>query len=105
MSETPSHKAAKAKAAGRGGQTEVPLHGKRRLDAISADGGRATEIERSGTTAGLKKAARRLKASGANQRILQVPQSDMPKAVEAMKGIPVSGTVKNLGGTKKIQVR
>ena len=35
MGETPSHKRAKAKAAGKSGKIEVPLKGKRRLDAVS----------------------------------------------------------------------
>ncbi len=105
MSETQSHKAAKNRAAGKEGQTEVSLPGGKRLDALSADGGRATEVERSGDEINLKKAARRLAASGASQRILQVPQPDMQLAAEAMRKAGVSGTVKNLGGTKKVQVR
>lgn len=105
MSETSSHKAAKNQAAGPGGQTEVPLPRGQRLDALSAGGKRATEVERSGDAEKLRLAANRLEASGASQRILQVPQWDMPKAVAAMKEAEVSGTVKNLSGTKKTQVR
>lgn len=52
MTETSSHRRAKAQAAGKGGQTEVPLPGGRRLDAQSASG-RATEVERGGTDAAL----------------------------------------------------
>ena len=103
MSETPSHKRAKSKAAGKGGQTEVPLRGKRRLDAMSPSR-RATEVERSGSKSGLEKAARRLNASGAKQRVLQVPQKDMDKAADAMKSQKVNGTVKNMSGTKKKRV-
>lgn len=100
MSESISHKRAKAKAAGKKGRTEVPIRGGRRLDAKSA-GGKATEVERSGSSAGLKKAARRLKASRAKQRVLQVPQKDMTKAAKAMRDVGVSGTVKNMGGTRR----
>lgn len=103
MGETPSHRSAKSKAAGGSGQTEVRLPSGKRLDARSP--ARATEVERSGTTTGLEKAARRLKESGARQKVLQVPQSDMGAAAEAMKKIGVSGTVKNMGGTKRRSVK
>ena len=102
MSETFSHKKAKKKAAGKSGKTEVPLKGKRRLDAASKL--KATEIERSGNMYGLEKAARRLKASRKLQKVLQVPQKDMPKAVQAMKNVGVGGTVKNMSGTKRRSV-
>ena len=103
MAETPSHKRAKRKAAGKSGQTEVPLPGGRRLDAATPK--RATEVERSGTTVGLRKAARRLRDSGKPQKILQVPQKDMDKAAQAMRDVGVSGTVKNMGDTKRRSVR
>lgn len=102
MGKSESHKRAQAKAAGETGKTEVPISGNRRLDAKS--GNRATEVERSGSSEGLAKAASRLKASGARQNVLQVPQADMPKAVEAMKKAGVHGTVKNMGGTKRRSV-
>ena len=60
MPETPSHRRAKNKAAGPGGQTEVPLPGGKRLDARTQGGGRAAEVERSGSAQGLAAAARRL---------------------------------------------
>ncbi len=104
MTESKSHRAAKRKAAGKGGKTEVPLSRGRRLDALSPSG-RATEVERSGNTNALQAAARRLKASKAKQRVLQVPQKDMAKAAGAMRKAKVSGTVKNMGGTKRRQVR
>ena len=100
MAETPSHKRAKNQAAGTSGQTEVPLPGNRRLDALSASG-RATEIERSGTTEGLTAAARRLRDAPASQHVLQVPQGDMNAAAEAMRKVGVHGTVKNMAGTKR----
>ena len=103
MSETTSHKrASTSKAAGRSGKAEVLLRGGRRIDAATSK--RATEVERSGSGAGLRKAAQRLKSSGRAQKILQVPQKDMDKAAEAMRSVGVGGTVKNLSGTRKRQV-
>ena len=57
MAETNTHKRAKNKAAGSRGRTEVPLSGGQRLDALPQGGRRATEVERSGTRAGLNAAA------------------------------------------------
>ena len=105
MSETRAHRRAKRRAAGPGGKTEVPLGGNRRLDALTKGGGRATEVERSGSVAGLNAAARRLKKSSAPQRVLQVPQKDMGAAVTAMRKAGIGGTVKNMGGTKHWRVR
>jgi len=102
MSETSSHRRANGAAAGRGGRTEVPLSRGRRLDAATTK--RATEIERSGSQSALEKAAQRLKASGKPQKVLQVPQSDMSKAAEAMSTVGVHGTVKNMTGTKRRSV-
>ena len=104
MAESTSHKNAKRKAAGSGGQTEVPLSGNRRLDAKTESGKRATEVERSGSSAGLEKAAARLKSSRAKQKVLQVPNQDMSKATEAMRKVGVGGTVKNMGGTNRRSV-
>ncbi len=105
MPETPSHRRAKKKAAGAGGQTEVPLPGGKRLDARTQGGGRATEVERSGSPQGLAAAARRLKLTRAPQKVLQVPQKDMAAAAQAMQKAGVGGTVKNMGGTKRRAVR
>ncbi len=102
MSETPSHKRAKGAAAGRRGKTEVPLSRGRRLDAATPK--KATEVERSGSESGLEKAARRLKASGKAQKVLQVPQKDIPKAVKAMQTVGTKGTVKNMSGSKRRSV-
>lgn len=104
MGESKSHKAMKQRAAGPGGRTEARLAGGRRLDALTKGGGRATEVERSGNPKNLARAASRLKASGANQKVLQVPQNDMPAAAKAMRGKGVSGTVKNMSGTKSRRV-
>jgi hypothetical protein len=103
MPESTSHKQAKRKAAGDSGETEKPLRGHRRLDAATTD--RAIEIERSGDSAALRRAAQRLRDSGKRQKVLQVPQQDMAKAAQAMRDVGVSGTVKNMGGTKRQSVR
>ena len=103
MAETQSHKRAKAKAAGKSGAKEVKI-GRRRLDALTASKKRATEVERSDNMRSLKAAARRLKASKATQRVLQVPNQNMPKAKLAMKAEKVTGTVKNMTETKKWSV-
>lgn len=100
MAESIAHKVAKHRAAGRAGKTEVPVRGGRRLDALTP-GGRATEVERSGNTRALQAAANRLKVSRAKQKVLQVPQHDMDKAASAMREVGVSGTVKNMKGTKR----
>ncbi len=104
MSKSPSHKRAQNKAAGKGGKTEVKLRGGKRLDALTKSGKKATEVERSGTSTGLEKAAQRLKMKRSKQKVLQVPQKDMSKAVQAMKNKGVRGTVKNMSGTKKRSV-
>ena len=102
MGEKASHKAAKSKAAGKSGKTEVPLKGGKRLDAATKR--KAVEVERSGSADGLAKAARRLKTSGKAQKVLQVPQKDMGKAAAAMRKVGIGGTVKNLSGTKRRSV-
>ncbi len=103
MSESRSHKAAKARAAGKKGKTEVRLRSGRRLDAKV--GHKATEIERSGDSRKLERAAQRLKESHARERVLQVPNQDMSKATAAMRKKGVSGSVKNMSGTKRRSVR
>jgi len=105
MSKTQSHKRAQSKAAGKKGKTEVQISRNRKLDAVTKSGYKATEVERSGNKTGLVKAARRLKARRSKQKVLQVPQNDMTKAVDAMKEVGVKGTVKNMRGTRKKSVR
>lgn len=101
MSKSESHKKAQIKAAGPGGFTEYQLKNGGRLDALSANKKRATEIERCGN---FTEAAKRLKSSDANQKIMQVPQKDMARAAEAMKKAGINGTVKNMSGTKRKSV-
>ena len=100
MPESASHRRAKRRAAG---DTEVRIGGNRRLD--SASGNRATEVERSGDMRRIELAAQRLKDSGRNQKVLQVPHPHIDKAVEAMRNVGVSGSVKNMGGTKRRSVK
>ena len=104
MAESESHKRAKSKAAGKDGQTEVPLPRKRRLDAITAGDNKATEVERGAAPAQLEKAARRLRDSEAPKKVLKVPQPNMDAAAAAMRAVGVSGTVENIGGTKRRKV-
>lgn len=61
-------------------------------------------IERSSSTKALKRSASRLKTSGKSNKVLQVPQQNMTKAVKAMKELGVKGTVKNISGTKRLNV-
>jgi hypothetical protein len=103
MPESKSHKEHKNKAAGKGGVTEKAISGGHRIDAVTSK--KATEIERSGNSNALKEAAKRLKDSGKSQKILQVPQNDMNKAVEAAENVGVKLTVRNLSGTKRRYVK
>ena len=105
MSESESHRRAKNKAAGKKGKTEVALPRGKRLDAITGEGSRATEIERSPNRAQLEKAARRLGASKALNKVLKVPQPNMDTAADAMRAAGVCGKVENITGTKSRQVR
>ena len=102
MAESKAHKNAKSKAAGKSGRTEAPLKSGGRLDAATER--RATEVERSPNQARLEQAAQRLQDSGKSQKVLQVPQQNMSKAAAAMKEKDVTGTVKNMGSTKRRSV-
>lgn len=103
MPESASHKRAKRKAAGKAGKTEVPLKGGGRLDASTKV--KAAEVERSGDLKKLEAAARRLKRSRKRQKVLIVPQKDLQKGVDAMKKVKTKGTVRNISGTKRRQVK
>lgn len=96
-----AHKNAQSKAAGPGGFTEYQLKNGGRLDALSTNKKRATEVERCGN---FTEAAKRLKSSGANQKTMQVPQKDMARAAEAMKKAGIKGSIKNMSGTKRKSV-
>lgn len=105
MSETESHKRAKIKAAGKNGSTEAPLSRNRRLDAFNPISKTATEVERSGNPKLLAKAARRLKDSGAPNKVLKSPQNDMDEAGKAMRENKVKGTISNLKGSKTKKIK
>lgn len=101
MSETKSHQKAKNQAAGKGGKTEVPLTHGRRLDALTRDGKKATEVERSGISKGIKKAIKRLDDSGAPNKELRVPSKDIPKAKSITAKESPKVSVRNMQGSKK----
>lgn len=92
-------------AAGRFGRINVRLPSGRTLAALTASGHRATEIEVSGSFERLVLAAERLAELGARQSVLQVPHHHMRLAVEAMRAVGVSGTVRNLTGSRVVRVR
>ncbi len=96
MSESRPHKTAKSKAAGK---TEVNISRGRRLDSASEK--RATEVELSGN---FKQAVKRLKDSGRSQKVLQTRDNEMSTAAKEMRKQGISGTVKNMGGTRRISI-
>ena len=81
------------------------LRGRKRLDAHTKSGRRATEVERSGSHAGLNAAAQRRKKSGAPQKELQVPLQDMGNAAKGMRKVGIGGTARNMGASKRWRVR
>lgn len=101
MAEKSTHKRVKSEVVGRTGRKEVPIKGSRRLDVMTKH--KAVEIERGGSSR-LEKAAQRLKDSRKSQKVLVVPSKSMNKAREAMRKIGVSGTVRNISGTKRSYV-
>ena len=96
MPESPTHRRRTKRAAGPKCRTEIPLRGKKRLDALTKGGRRATEIKRSGSPSGLNAAANRLKKSKAPQKVMQVPQNDMGSAAIALRKAGIGGTVRNM---------
>jgi len=101
MPEKSTHKSVKSQVAGKTGRKEVPLKGGRRLDVATKH--KAAEIERGGFPR-LVKAAERLRDSRRSQKVLIVPSTSMTKAREAMRKVGVSGTVRNLSGSKRSYV-
>jgi hypothetical protein len=100
MSESKAHKRAKWRAAGWGGAVEVPLPSGRRLDALSRDGRRGTEVETSGDFALLLLAISRLVESGVPKKVLRVPQRHMRMAAAALRHAGVSAWVQNMYGSE-----
>jgi len=97
MAESQAHKNAKNKAPGK---TEVSIRGGR-LD--SATRKTATQVERNQSN--LANSVSVLKGSRRPQKVLQVPQSLMKDAASEMRKQKVSGTVKNISGTKRQSVK
>ena len=106
MPESQSHKQYKNAAAGKTGQTEVPLPSGAVLDALSSSG-IATEVER-GDSAGITKSVASLKEALkegiARKTRLSVPQSNMDAAFEEMRRQGLGGELTNLSRTVKRQV-
>jgi len=105
MAEKSTHKRLKSEIAGKTGRKEVPIKGGRRLDVVTKHKAveKAVEIERGGPSR-LEKAALRLKDSRKSQKVLIAPSKSMSKAREAMRKVGVSGTVRNISGTKRSYV-
>lgn len=80
---------------------EPDLLRRRRNAQRKRDDEEAEEIDRSGSTRHLERAAKRLKHVNAADRILYVPQWDMAKAELAMRKAGVAGAVSNLCGSKR----
>jgi hypothetical protein len=78
---------------------------RRRYAELERENRRAEEIDRSGSTRHLERAAKRLKHVDATDRVLYVPQWDMAKAELAMRKAGVNGAVSNLCGTRRKLVR
>ncbi len=95
MAESRSHKAGKGNAA----RTEVPISGRRRLDAIR--GHHAIEVERSGTKKGLVQSLSRLRTQRNKNKILRVPLKDMNKAIELARSKGINVTVTNMSKTRR----
>ncbi len=101
MAEKSTHKRLKSEIAGKTGRKEVAIKGGRRIDVMTKH--KAVEIERGGPSQ-LEKAAHRLKDSRKSQKVLVAPSKSMSKAREAMRKVGVSGTVRNISGTKRSYV-
>jgi len=98
MPESPSHRKAKS---GAPGKPEVLVPGGGRVD--SATPKTATQVERNQSN--LSNSVAKLKVSGRPRRVLQVPQHLMNDAAAEMRRQNVSGTIKNMSGTKRRLIR
>jgi hypothetical protein len=101
--EIDSRREAKRQVVEPSGLNDVILKRGRRLGATSVN--RATEVERSGDPERIRLAALRLKNSERPQKVLHVPHSHVPLAAYTMWNLGMSGTVKNLSGTRTVRVR
>ena len=66
---------------------------------------KAVEIERTGSTEGLKHAIEKLKGSHKPQKILRVQQKDMEKARQIAKQGRAKITITNLSKTKRTSIK
>ncbi len=99
MTEKPSHKQAKTKGL-HGSKTEVPIPGKRKLDA--RDSKIAREVERSKNPKIIAKAIRRLNTQTNKKKELLVPTPNLDKAKEVAKKIAKGKLrIQNLSRTQR----
>ena len=98
-----AHRKAQRRLAGRGGRTEFPIPGRRRLDVKV--GNRAVEIERSGQPPRISAALSRLRSQRNALKELRVPQRDLDKAAQIARKARMNVQVKNLSGTRRRQVK
>ncbi len=105
MAESRAHKRAKQYAAGRGGYTEVRLDSGRRLDALTRDGYRGTEVETSGSFGRLSLAAERLEEADTPQKVLKVPRRDMRFAAVVLRRAGISAWVEPMDGSPGFYVK
>ncbi|MCD6412862.1 MAG: hypothetical protein J7L54_01790 [Elusimicrobia bacterium] len=97
------HRIITGQVAGKKGKREVPISGGRRLDVRK--GRRATEVERSGNPASIKKALNRLKTQKNFKKELLVPQKDLNKAKDIAQKLKVNVLIQNLSRTRRKIVR
>lgn len=99
MKRTKRHEILKGKEKG-GKEISVP---KGRLDVATKI--KALEIERSGQIGRIEHAIKKLKADKRPQKILRVPQKDMPKAKETARKLKAPITITNEEKTKRIRIK
>jgi hypothetical protein len=96
------HESLKKKEAGTTGKKEHRVRGKR-IDVVKK--GKAIEVQTTVTSAGLLKAAQRLKSSGRRQKVLVVPKAEhVPQAAAALRKAKTAGTARTPDKRTKIQV-
>lgn len=102
MSPGRKHESLKKKEAGTTGKKEHRVRGKR-IDVVKK--GKAIEVQTTVTSAGLLKAAQRLKSSGRRQKVLVVPKAEhVPQAAAALRKAKTAGTARTPDKRTKIQV-
>ena len=102
MSPSRKHESLKKKEAGTTGKTEHWVRG-RRIDVVKKR--KAIEVQTTVTSAGLLKAAQRLKSSGRPQKVLVVPKAEhVSKAAAALRKAKTGGTARTPDKKTKIQV-